>query len=173
MAQSKEEITNRAFELGKKYERANGNCAQCTVAAIFEALDITNEDVFRAATGLSDGIGLTGNGTCGALSAATIAISYLYGRKKEDFTNQRKMLKSCLLAKKLHDQFFEKYGTLRCADLATKKMGRFYNMWDLADFEAAEKAGMRNYTSEVVADVARMATRIILEEREREAAQKK
>ncbi|MDD5127606.1 MAG: C-GCAxxG-C-C family protein [Dehalococcoidales bacterium] len=173
MTQSREEVLNKAFELGRKYEKENGNCAQCTVAAIFGALGIDNEDVFRAATGLSDGIGLTGNGDCGALSAAAVAISYLYGRKKEDFANQRKMIKSCLMSKKLHDQFLAKYGTLRCTDLLTKRMGRSFNLWDPAEVALLEKMGMRNYTSEVVADVARMAVGIILDEREREAAQKK
>ncbi|MDD4859541.1 MAG: C-GCAxxG-C-C family protein [Dehalococcoidales bacterium] len=173
MAKSREEIQNLAFDLGKKYERENGNCSQCTLAAIFDALDIKNDDIFRAATGLSDGIGLTGNGDCGALSAAAVAISYLYGRKKEDFTNQRKMIKSCLLSKKLHDQFLEKYGTLRCKDLLFKRMGRTFDLWNPEEVAHIEETGMRNYTSEVVADVARMAVSIILDEREREAAQKK
>ncbi len=173
MEQPKEEIMNRAYELGKKYELENGNCAQSTVAAVFAALGVDSEDVFRAATGLSDGIGLTGNGPCGALSAGAMAISYFYGRKKADFSNERKIIKACILSKKLHDEFLVKYGVLGCAELQKKTMGRFYNMYDLADYEASNKAGMRNYTSQVVGEVARMTTRIILEERERETSTKK
>ena len=173
MEKSKEETISMAGERGKQYELEYGNCSQCTIAGIFDALDIESEDVFRAATGLTDGIGLTGNGQCGALSAGSMAISYLFGRKKEDFDNMRKVLKSCILSKKLHDQFMEKYGTCRCADIQVNLMGRFYNLYDPAQYEESEKIGFRNTTSTVVAEVARMATEIILEEREREAAKEK
>ena len=173
MEKSKEEILDEAYAKAKQYELENGNCSQCTVAGIFDALGIDNEDIFRASTGLSDGIGLTGNGQCGALSAGTMAIGYLFGRKREDFGNTRKMLKSCILSKKLHDQFMEKYGTCRCADMQVKLMGRFYNMYDPADYEEATKIGFQNTSSMVVGEVARMAAKIILEEWERGAEKNK
>ncbi len=53
-----------------------------------------------------------------------------------------KQLKACMLAKKLHDQFVEKYGTCRCADIQTKLVGRFHDLYDPAEMEAATKDGM-------------------------------
>jgi len=169
MEKSMDEILNRAFESAKQHELESGDCPQCTIAGIFEALGIENDDVFRAATGLADGVGLTGDGHCGALSGGTMAISYLFGRKKEDFGKMRKILKACILSKRLHDQFVEKYGTCRCADIQIKLAGRFFNLYDPAEVETFMKIGMLDKCSTLVGEVARMATKIILEERERES----
>ncbi|GAI53560.1 unnamed protein product [marine sediment metagenome] len=173
MEKTMDEILDKAFKGGKQHELESGNCPQCTIAGVFEALDIQNDDVFRAATGLADGVGLTGDGHCGALSGGTMAISYLFGRKKEDFPKMLKQIKANILSKKLHDQFVEKYGTCRCTDIQTKLVGRFFNMYDPAEVEAAMKAGMMDKCSTLVGEVARMTTKIILEEREREALKQK
>ena len=66
MDKSKLEMKDTAFKFAKKYEAECGDCAQGVVAGVFEALGISNDDVFRAATGFADGIGLTGDGHCGA-----------------------------------------------------------------------------------------------------------
>jgi len=156
-----------AFENAKKYEMKSGGCPQCTIAGVFDALDIENDDVFKAGTGLADGVGLTGDGHCGALSGGVMAISYVFGRDKKDFGDMRKLLKANILSKKLHDQFVEKYGTARCADIQTSLVGRFYNLYDPSELEAAVKAGMMEKCSTLVGEVARMATQIIIEEQER------
>jgi C_GCAxxG_C_C family probable redox protein len=164
-----EEILNSAFESAKRYETENGNCAQCVIAAVFEALGIKNDDIFRAATGFADGVGLTGDGHCGALSGGTMAIGYLFGRKKEDFVNHGKMIKSFILSKKLHDDFIEKYGSCRCNDIQMKLVGRSFNFLDPAEVEAAVKAGLPDKCSTLTGEVARLTTKIILDERERES----
>ncbi|NLV15743.1 MAG: C_GCAxxG_C_C family protein [Syntrophomonadaceae bacterium] len=165
-----EEILSRAFTIAKQYEMEYGGCPQCVIAGIFEALDIENNDVFKGATALADGVGLTGNGHCGALSGGTIAISYLFGRDREDFANTRKLVKASLLSKKLHDQFMEMYGTCRCADIQTKYLGRFFNLYDPAEMKAAAQAGMPEHCSTLVGEVARMTAKIILEEQARQAS---
>ena len=164
-----EEVLNRAFTLAKEYELKNGGCPQCVLMGIFEALEIENDSVFKAGTALADGVGLTGDGHCGALSGGAMAISYLFGREKKDFGSRRKLLKANLLSKRLHDEFIEKYGTCRCADIQKQTFGRFFNLYDPQDMEAAAKAGMADACSTLVGEVARMATRIILEEKERQA----
>ncbi len=173
MERSVDEILNRAFESAKQHELKSGGCPQCTIAGIFEALGIENDDVFRAATGFADGVGLTGDGHCGALSGGTMAISYLFGRKKEDFGNIMKQLRACILSKKLHDQFVEKYGTCRCANIQTKLVGRFFNLYEPTEMEAALKAGMPDKCSTLIGEIAKMTTKIILEERERESLKEK
>ncbi|MBN1366632.1 MAG: C_GCAxxG_C_C family protein [Dehalococcoidales bacterium] len=163
-----DDILNKAFSKAKQHEMESGDCAQCSLSGIFEALNIENEDVIKAATGLADGVGLTGDGHCGALSGGTMAISYLFGRSKADFGDMNKVLRACILSKQLHDQFIEKYGTCRCADIQKKLVGRFYNLYDPAEMEAALKVGMADKCSTLVGEVARMATKIVLEEREKE-----
>ena len=166
MAEIDEDVLNRAFESGKRHEMKSTGCPQSTIAGIFEALEIKNDDVFKAATGFADGVGLTGDGHCGALSGGVLAISYLFGRESEDFGDMMKQVPALIMSKKLHDRFVEKYGTCRCADIQTKFVGRFFNLYDPKEMEAARKAGMVEKCSTLVGEVARMATKIILEKRE-------
>lgn len=166
MAEIDENVLNRAFESGKRQEMKSTGCSQSTIAGIFEALEIKNDDVFKAATGFADGVGLTGDGHCGALSGGVLAISYLFGRESEDFGDVMKQVPALIMSKKLHDRFIEKYRTCRCADIQTKFVGRFFNLYDPKEMEAARKAGMVDKCSTLVGEVARMATGIILEKRE-------
>ncbi len=162
MKEQRQEMLEKAFETGKNYETQNGGCSQCTLAAIFDVLGVENDAVFKAATALADGVGLSGDGHCGALSGGTLAIGYLYGRDKKDFADIIELLKANLMAKELRDRFVEKYGTVRCYDLQHKFFGRFYNLYDMEEMEAALKGGMLDTCSTVVGEVARMAVDIIL-----------
>ncbi|MFX0070514.1 MAG: C-GCAxxG-C-C family protein [Candidatus Hermodarchaeota archaeon] len=164
MEQSKDHILNKAYELGKKYEKECTGCAQTVVAAIFEALDIWNEDVFKAASGLADGLGLTGDGSCGALIGGSMVIGYLFGREKKHFKKIGKPMKSYELVKQLHDKYIEKYGTCRCHDVQKSLVGRSYNLWDLNELnEAFSPGGMIEKCSDLVGNIAMIATKIILE----------
>lgn len=162
MTDSEEQILNKAFELGQKYEKRCTGCAQTSLAAIFEALGIWNDDVFKAASGLADGLGLTGDGSCGALVGASMVIGYLFGREYKDFKDMYKPMKSYGLVKKLHDQYIEKYGSCRCYDVQKSLLGRTYNLWDPDELKEAFKSGMMEHCSKLVGDVARLATKIIL-----------
>ena len=162
MKDKKDEILNKAFELGKKYEQECTGCAQTAVAAIFESLGIWNEDVFRAASGLADGLGLTGDGSCGALVGSSMVIGYLFGRGRVDFKDMYKPMKSYTLVKKLHDKYVKQYGSCRCFDVQEKTMGRTFNLWNADEMKEAFKAGMMDNCSTIVGNVAKLATKIIL-----------
>ncbi|MBW1782164.1 MAG: C_GCAxxG_C_C family protein [Deltaproteobacteria bacterium] len=166
MESSIEELEQKAYGLGEKYERECTGCAQTALAAIFDTLGIENDDVFRSASGLADGLGLTGDGSCGALVGGALAIGYLFGRKRQDFPDMMKPMRSYLLVKELHDEFIKKYGSCRCADLQTSLMGRTFNLLNPKQFKQALEFGMMEYCSKVVGSAAQMATRIILEEQE-------
>jgi len=158
----KDEILNKAFELGKKYEQECTGCAQTAVAAIFESLGIWNEDVFRAASGLADGLGLTGDGSCGALVGSSMVIGYLFGRGREDFKDMYKPMKSYTLVKKIHDKYIKQYGSCRCFDVQEKTMGSTFNLWDADEMKEAFKSGMMDNCSTLVGNVAKLATKVIL-----------
>jgi len=172
MEKSKEEIANKASKLAKEYEKECTGCAQTTIAGIFDTLGIENDDVFKAASGLADGLGLSGDGTCGALVGGAMVISYLFGRERKDFKDMLKPMKSYLLAKKLHDQFVEKYGTCRCYNLQESLMDRTFNLLDRTEFEEAIKFDMLKHCPKVVGTAAKLATKVILEEWEKEKTQK-
>lgn len=170
MTAEREKLLERAFALAKKYEFEYGNCAQCVLLAAMESLGEENNDVFRSATGFADGIGLTGDGHCGALSGGVMAIGYLFGRKREDFPRRGKMMKALLLSRELRDRFHKKYGTCRCHDLQVKFYGKFFNLLDPAEMEAAVKAGVMDTCSTLAGEVARMTVTIILEQKDKDAA---
>lgn len=162
MKQNKEEILNKAYEYGKKYERECTGCAQTVIAAVFDSLGIWNEDVFRAASGLADGLGLTGDGSCGALVGGSMVIGYLFGRGKEDFKDMYKPMKSYTLVKKLHDQYVKKFGSCRCFDVQEKLMGRTFDMWNADELKEAFKSGMMDHCSDLVGTIAQITTKTIL-----------
>ena len=170
MEKSGLEIKDTAFELAKKYEIENGNCAQSVFAAVTESLGIHNDDVLRAATGFADGIGLTGDGHCGALSGAVMSIGYMFGRSKEEFHRRGKMMKALLLCRELENRFMDEYGVCRCHDLQVKFYGRFFNLMEPSELDAALKAGMLERCSSLAGEVAGMAVGLILEQQETDAA---
>lgn len=170
MEKTRQEIAEQAYDLAKKYEMENGNCAQCVFAAVTESLGIENSEVFRAATGFADGIGLTGDGHCGALSGAVMAISYIFGRNKEDFHRRGKMMKAILVSRELENRFMGEYGVCRCNELQAKFFGRFFNLFEPSELEAAVKAGVMERCSSLAGEVASLAVGLILVQREKDSA---
>jgi C_GCAxxG_C_C family probable redox protein len=162
MTQTKSDFLEKAYTLGVKYEKKCTGCAQTAIAAIFDTLGIWNEEVFMAASGLADGLGLTGDGSCGALIGSSMVIGYLFGRKKEGFSDMTKAMKSYSLVKQLHDDYIEKYGTCRCHDVQKSTIGKTFNLWNPKELKSAMKSGMLENCSEVVGNTAKMATDIIL-----------
>ncbi|MCX5993991.1 MAG: C-GCAxxG-C-C family protein [Chloroflexi bacterium] len=170
MEKSWQDIKDRAYALAKKYELENGNCAQSVFAAVTESLGMESEEVFRAATGFADGIGLTGDGHCGSLSGAVMAISHVFGRKKEEFHRRGKMMKALLMSRQLENKFMGEYGVCRCHDLQVKFYGRFFNLMEPLELEAAMKAGVLERCSSLAGEVASLAVELILEQQEKDAA---
>ncbi len=155
-----------AYKLGKEYEMKYTGCAQSTIAAIFDSLGIWSEDVFRAGSGLADGLGLSGNGSCGALVGASMVISYLFPREKENFDDVFRPMKAYRLVKELHDEYVNKFGSCRCHDVQKKLMGRTFNLWDPKELSEAMSSNMVDFCSDVVAWVSRKAVEIIEREGE-------
>lgn len=155
-------ILEKAFKLGKSYEQKCTGCAQTAIAAIFESLGVWNEDVFKAASGLADGLGLSGDGSCGALVGGSMVIGYLFGREKKDFSDMRKPMKSYTMVKELHDKFLERYSSCRCYNVQENGMGRSYNLWDPKEMKEAFQSGMLDHCSTLVGNVARLTVELIL-----------
>lgn len=161
-----EEILTKAYETGVQNERRCTGCAQSALAAILDVLDIESDDAFRAASGMADGIGLSGDGSCGVLAAGVMAIGLMFGRDREHFSDPFAAMKSYKLAYKLYEDFIERYGSCRCYDIQKKLMGRTYNLRDAKEMEEALHGGMMDHCSKVVGNGARKAVEIILAARE-------
>jgi len=164
---NKEEAIEKAYELSKDYEQKCTGCAQSAVAGLLDALELESEDVFKAASGLADGIGLTGDGSCGALTGCSMVIGLVLGRERKDHQDMMKPMKSYLMCKEMHDDFLDRYGSCRCYDIQEKLMGRTYNLYDPKQLEEAFKSGMMEVCSEVVGSAARKTAELILAEEEK------
>ncbi len=163
-------FAEEVYRKAKEYEATCTGCAQSVVAGLLDALNMEEEGVFKAASGLADGIGLTGDGSCGALTGGCMVIGLLFGRERKDHRDVMKPMRSYLLCKELHDFFVESYGSCRCHDIQRKLMGRTYDLYDPGELKEAFRSGMLEHCSEVVGRAAKRAAELILEEREKEVA---
>ena len=99
-----------------------------------------------------------------------MAISCLFGRKRDEFARRGKMMKALLLSRQLQAKFIEKYGVCRCHDLQVKFYGKFFNLYEPAEMEAAVKAGVMETCSTLAGEAARMALELIFEQQDKDAA---
>jgi C_GCAxxG_C_C family probable redox protein len=164
MTDTQDERIRIAFQKAQDYEKQYTGCAQSALAGILDSLEIKNEDLFRAASGLSDGLGLSTKGSCGALVGAALAIGLIFGRKRTDFQDPLAAMDSYDLVLDLVEQFETKIGAVRCKDIQTRLAGRSFNLREPEEFEAAIEAGMSDHCAFVAGTAAELATRIILEE---------
>jgi len=162
-------IAERAGQLATDYEKTCTGCAQSAVAGLLDAFEIGSEDVFKAASGLADGIGLTGDGSCGSLTGCAMVIGLIFGRDRKDHRDMMKPMQSYLLCKELHEEIIREYGSCRCHDIQQKIMGRTYNLLDPKELEEAMKEGMLEHCAGVVGRTTRRAAELILRERPLEA----
>jgi len=166
MGQNQREIVpERAYQLGFQCGKTYRGCSQCVVAALQDTLGIRDDAVFKAATGLAGGIGLSGMGPCGALSGGVLVLSQLVGRERSNIEDPENLrTKSYDLAKKLVDAFLNEIGAFSCRDVQIKKFGPPYYLRDQEGKKKFEDAGAREKCPDVVGRAARMTVKIILDE---------
>jgi C_GCAxxG_C_C family probable redox protein len=160
-------VTEKAYQLGKEYEQTYKGCSQSVVAAIQDAFNIRNDDVFKAATGLTAGGGMCIDGSCGAYAGAIMVLSSLLGRERDDFADLADvMFTNFELIQKLRKKFIQEYGSIICFNIQTTVFGRPYYLADMDDLERFEEAGGHDalHCPEVVAKAACWAAELIIEE---------
>lgn len=162
----KGELLEKAYKLGFEYEKTYKGCSQSVIAAIQDTLGIRDDSVFKAATGLAAGGGLTGIGVCGAYVGGVMVLSQLCGRERSNFEDaERIRFKTYELTKRLIDAFIHEFGTIICRDIQTVKFGRPYYIYDLEDFNKFEEAGgHEDKCTDVVGKAAQIALKVILDE---------
>ena len=87
MEEKKQELLEKAYKLGFEYEKTYRGCSQCAIAAIHDTLNIREDNMFKAATGLAAGGGLTGIGVCGGYVGGVMVLSQLCGRERSNFAD--------------------------------------------------------------------------------------
>ncbi len=161
-----DEFLKKGFDLGFQYEKTYGGCSQCVLAAIQDLFEKRNDEVFQAASALSGGVGLCGDGCCGAYSGGVMALSQLYGRTREKFLDPDRIRRRAAdMAKKLHDKFVAEYGSIICRDIQQKIFGRPFYIRDADEFAKFQKAGAHEEKCpSVVGNGVRWVAEILMEE---------
>ena len=113
-----ETIIEKAYQLGYKYEKENGGCARCTVAALQDALPMVavDEGVFRTATCLDGGATPVAEQNCGGFTGAGIIIGFVCGSRRNGSFHGSSKLAHRLLHQVYH-RFAKEYGTVLCRDV--------------------------------------------------------
>lgn len=167
---SREEKLKKAYELGFKYDAEYGGCAQCVIRAIQDVLELRNDAVFKAGTGIAGGIGSVWKGVCGTLIGGAMMISYKFGREYSNFADPEKTrFDTYQLVEKLYDIFIKEYGSCYCYDIQEKVFGGIaYNLRSEKGLEQFLKdGGHTDKCPHVVGKGAQWAVQIILDEEKR------
>jgi len=166
MEDIRKELLDKAYQLGFEYEKTYRGCSQCVIAAIQDTLDISDESVFKAGTGLAAGGGLTGMGVCGGYAGSIMVLSQLLGRERSNFADPEGVRhKSFALARKFQADYIRELGSIMCKDIQYIKFGRPFYIVDADEFEKFEAAGAHeDKCRDVVGKAARVAVSLILDE---------
>jgi hypothetical protein len=172
LTKTKDEIIKKANELAIEYEAQYKGCGQCTFLAIIDALrwggleiipKYVEDRLFPGLCLLTGGIGLSGNGTCGAVASGAIAIGMALGLQRENI-NETLFRWSCAIVRDaLLNKYYQKYNSLLCKDIQRKFFGK---AWDLTrDEMSTEFLGISNGC--VIMEGTMWATEVILNEFEK------
>ncbi len=132
--------------------------------ALQDALDIRDDNVFKAASGLGGGIGGM-NDTCGALLGASMMLGLKYGRGREELDNLEKLRNSGVPVSTLYKWFEKEFGSAKCHDIRTRFGGGvFYDINIPWQAELAEKAGISEQCCDLVGKTAARTVEMILDD---------
>jgi len=166
MDQTTQGLLDKAYQLGFEYETTFRGCSQCAIAAIQDTLDIRDDIVFKAGSGLAGGGGRTGIGVCGGYAGGVMVLSQLLGRERSLFEDTEGVrYKSFELAKKFLHQYSCELGSIICRDIQLIRFGRTFYLADQEDMEKFEEAGAHiDKCPDVVGKAAQLAVKLILDE---------
>jgi C_GCAxxG_C_C family probable redox protein len=162
----KEELAQKAYDAGYRYQLEKRCCSQTSLAGLFEVLEIQAPEVFKAATGLAGGGALFGDAGCGAYDGGLMIIGLLKGRAWDNFVVEETNRFKCFEAgRALHRKFIDEYGTVICRDIQTNVLGRPFFLSDKDDYAKADALGNHSSVSpEVVAKACKWTVEVIFEQ---------
>jgi C_GCAxxG_C_C family probable redox protein len=166
MRVQREHLIQRAFDLGSKYEKEMTGCCQCTIAAIQDTLQVRDDAVFKAGSGLTAGGGVSCQGSCGGYTGGVMVMSSIFGRQREHWADD-KQAKDCAhnMAKAFMDRFNQEYGSTICQAVHSRIFGRSFDLRNPKERQLFERLGAHiDKCPTVVGKAAAWATELILKE---------
>ena len=159
-------VLRAAYESGYSYEKGYHGCAQCALAALFDATGEKDPGLFQATSAFAGGVGLTGDGICGGYAAGVLWMGKHVGRRLEYFGGDKEaQYKSFEMTQKLRDRFLDTYGSITCRHIHESIFGRAYILRTKAVRDEFEKAGGHDdRCTSVVAMASMWTTDLLMEE---------
>lgn len=155
-----------AYERGFYYEKKYHGCAQCALASMFDASGEEDETLFKAASAMAGGFGLTGDGICGGYAAGVLWMGRYIGRRLEHFDGDKEaQYKSFDMTQRLRERYMETYGSITCKHIHESIFGRSYILKTKPvrnEFE--EAGGHADRCTSVVAMASMWTTEILIDE---------
>ena len=140
-----DELRIKAEEAGAAYEKKYRGCAQCTFAALQDALGLRNEytdAIFKAASPMAGGGAAEADGHCGAYTGGMLMLGYMHGRERNNFEDPDKTrYRARDNASKFHRQFIDEYGSVTCEHIHRKIFGRTFYLRNKNDKDEYIKMG--------------------------------
>lgn len=134
-----ESLEEEAYRKAFTYEKAYGCCPQCVLTAVKETVGYVTDETIKASHALSGGGSLTGDGTCGALSGALLALSSKRGRDA-DKLNKGKRIGNFQAGSDLVERFRAEFGGTTCEQLQRSFTGHTYDLWDREAYDEFDRA---------------------------------
>ena len=160
---SRQDLLDKAYELGTNYEKYSTSCSQCTVAALHDVLGF-DDSLVRAANSSCAGQAAQVIGTCGGLIGGTMVLDYYFGRPVEKISDKEviqenldALANAIEIAKLLYDKYIEEYGTIICPHIQVQLFGRHFYLWDPDELAIFEKAGGHSDPEKCVSVVGKAA----------------
>ena len=167
-SKEKEKLINKARNLGASRFRQYTGCAQTTLYAVADTLDITiSEDVFKAVAPLS---GFTGG--CGAICGAAVAFGLRFGKDLEDYLENPDIGNVYTQIYGIRNKLEDKYSGYLCREIQSHLYGRSFDGTKPEDMEAFRSRYDEIYSKcgEMIADVSGWVVESILNEEHPEPA---
>jgi hypothetical protein len=161
-SKEKEKLVNKARKLGASRFKQYTGCAQTTLYAVADTLDMKiSEDVFKAVAPLS---GFTGG--CGAICGAGVVFGLRYGKNLEDYLENPDIGTVYSLIFGIQNKLEDKYSGFLCREIQTHLYGRSFDGRRPEDDEAFMSRYDEIYSKcgEMVADVSGWVVEAILNE---------
>ena len=145
LKKTKEEIVNKAWDLGIEYGARYKGCCESTFLAIIDALrwgglEIIPEDVeerfYPGISLLTAGVCMTGEGTCGAVASSVMAIGLALGIPQETEDVGATHRAGVNIQKTLLAKYYREYNSILCKDVQRKYFGK---AWDLTSDEMTQE----------------------------------
>jgi C_GCAxxG_C_C family probable redox protein len=176
---NKEEAVKRAYDKAHIYTPQYRSCSNGTALALMETFNITDSNVFKAASGLHGGIGGMGD-VCGSLLGASLILGLVCGASPKEPTKPKKEEPEkpgakdvpTQLVAQLYKWFRKEFGSVKCRIVRARferELNQDIRIRDLTDEakQTALFAKCDELTAKTAARVAEILWDIIKTEKEK------